>query len=94
MPARLLRVPSIVFAVNKLDAVADPALQQLLALERANPAFNDTLSVRAWDEAAKAVTTGTAYTDAETELATYASATGTGTYANLARAHALALLAS
>ena len=43
-------------------AVADPALQQLLALERANPAFNDTLSVRAWDEAAKAVTTGTAYT--------------------------------
>ncbi|MDP3614608.1 MAG: GTP-binding protein, partial [Rubrivivax sp.] len=42
--AQLLRVPSIVFAVNKLDAVADPA-QAFAAVSRALKAFADEAQI-------------------------------------------------
>jgi sulfate adenylyltransferase subunit 1 len=42
--AQLLRVPSIVFAVNKLDAVADPALA-FAAVSRALQAFADEAGI-------------------------------------------------
>ena len=42
--AKLLRVPSIVFAVNKLDAVADPA-QAFAAVSRALEAFADEAGI-------------------------------------------------